>query len=135
MDWDEELINDTPELVEADTDKIMTLRARLGLAMEQFLVYATAGLAWSDTKYHVNDHVDDSDPDEYGYIDFDDIGLAAGLGAEYALGDRWSVKAEGLYLHFDQDEDASDLTHDSDSDDFGELEDGFMIRAGFNLHL
>jgi len=135
MDWDDTLINGSGELVETDTDKIATLRARLGLAIQQFLIYATAGLAWSDTDYYVNDHTTDPDPSENGRIDFDDVGLVAGLGAEYALGERWSLKAEGLYLNFDQDEDGSTLTHDSDSDDFGELEDGFIVRAGFNLHL
>jgi opacity protein-like surface antigen len=59
--------------------------------------------------------------------------LVVGGGAEFAFDENWSVRAEGLYYWFDEEEDTSDLTGDSDGDDFIRLNDIFVIRAGINF--
>ena len=64
-----------------------------------------------------------------------DIGLAVGGGAEFALNERWSIKADALYLIFDDKEKTENLNNDFEVGDFIELEDLFMIRLGVNFHL
>lgn len=134
VDWSDELINGTPELVSANTDWVGTLRGRAGYAMDNLLVFATAGLALTDTKYYVNDHVDNTDPSEFGTLKLNDLGFVVGGGAEYAVNQSWSIKAEALYFIFDDRKDAPTLTHDSEDDDFAKLNDAWMIRAGVNFH-
>ncbi|WP_055045642.1 outer membrane protein [Devosia sp. A16] len=98
-----------------------TLRARAGLAVDQALIYATAGAAFVDTSYY------------YGYVDdfasFDGIqvGLTAGVGAEYALSDNMSVKAEYLYIGLPTET----VLDDSDTPiDF--TSSAHVVRAGLN---
>ena len=65
-----------------------TVRGRAGAALNNVLVYGTAGLAYGElradsfnlTESHVN------------------VGWTAGLGVEVGLTPRWSAKAEWLYL-------------------------------------
>ncbi len=134
VDWSDELINSTPELVSAETDFLGTLRGRAGYAMDNLLVFATAGVALTDTNYYVNDHVDDTDPSEFGSLRLNDFGFVVGGGAEYAFDENWSIKAEGLYFIFNDRQDGSGLTHDSEDDDFAKLNDAWMVRAGVNFH-
>ena len=121
------------ERVSFDTDLLMTLRARAGLAVDNLLFYATAGAAWSDTTYELEDL--NSNPVQNGDIDVDDIGFVVGGGAEYAVNEDWSITAEALYYIFDDKQDTQDLTTDSEIGDFIELEDIFVIRVGVNFHL
>jgi len=134
VDMSDELINDTPELVSAETDWVGTLRGRAGYAMDNLLVFATAGLALTDTEYYANDHVDSTSSGEFGTLKLNDLGFVVGGGAEYAINQSWSIKAEALYFMFDDEKDAADLTHDSEDDDFVKLDDAWMIRAGVNFH-
>ena len=133
VDWSDDLNNDD-ELVRADTDFVGTLRGRAGFAMDNLLLFGTAGVAITDTNYYVNDHTDDTDPNEYGNLRLNDFGLVVGGGVEYAFDENWSIKAEGLYFIFDDKQDGSGLTHDSEDDDFAKLNDAWMIRAGVNFH-
>lgn len=135
VDWSDSLTNSgDEERVSAETDFIGTLRARAGYAMDNLLVFATAGAALSDTEYAARDHIGDTDPDENGSLDFNDIGLVVGGGVEYALNQSWSIKAEGLYFIFNDSKDGSTVTHDSASTDDVELDDAWMVRAGVNFH-
>jgi hypothetical protein len=43
------------------------------------------------------------------------------------------VRAEGLYYVFDEKEDTSDLTSDSDGGDFVKLKDMTVARIGLNF--
>jgi outer membrane immunogenic protein len=130
-DLNDDQHNGDGEKVSFDTNTIISLRARAGLAIENVLLYATAGGAWTDTNYEAEDDPDDTNTS--GDVDLDDIGLVVGGGAEFAFDENWSVRAEGLYYWFDEEEDTSDLTGDSDGDDFIRLNDIFVIRAGINF--
>lgn len=65
-----------------------TLRGRAGVAINNVLVFGTAGLAYgdlrADTAALTESHAS--------------IGFAAGAGVEVGLAPRWSAKAEWLYL-------------------------------------
>jgi outer membrane immunogenic protein len=137
VDWSDSLYNEPvgEETVFLDVNYLATLRARVGYAMDRTLIFGTAGAAFIDAEYSVQDHPGDTDPDESGSLDFNDVGVVVGGGAEYALNERWSIKAEGLYFWFNESQSGADLTHDSDNDrDFAELENAWMVRLGVNYH-
>ena len=74
-------------------DYIGRLRGRVGYAFDRFLVYGTAGYAWSQARFIQS-------PSSLG--DEEKIlrtrsGWTAGIGAEFALSPGWSTRVE--YLH------------------------------------
>jgi outer membrane immunogenic protein len=77
-----------------------TVRGRAGLALDNVLIYLTAGLAYGKTDHTVTDTLKPPPATPTGTHNFSDthVGFAAGFGTEYALDPRWSVKAEVLYV-------------------------------------
>lgn len=134
VDWSDSLTNDDDESVSVDTNYVATLRARAGYAWDKALVFGTVGAAFTDTEFFATDEVGSNNPDEFGSVDLDDIGLVVGGGVEYALNDRWSVKAEGLYFWFNDDQSIANLTDDTDEDDFIDFRNAWMLRVGVNYH-
>lgn len=113
-----------------------SLRLRGGIAWDKVLFYATGGGAYVDGEYEV---VDDINADEGGPFsgsrDVSQFGYVVGGGAEWAAWDNVSVRVEGLYYVFGDNEDTSDILGDpgpfeSDLGDFVELENIFVARAG-----
>lgn len=80
----------------ARIDWFGTVRGRLGLAHDRFLVYATGGFAWA----HVNSTIDFNvgAGNVRLYDDRLHTGWTAGGGIEYAFAPGWSAKAEYLYM-------------------------------------
>lgn len=132
-DWSDSLLNGDGEYVSIDTDYVATLRARAGYAMDKTLVFATLGAAITDTEYYVADNFGDADPDD-GSVDFDNLGVVFGGGVEYALNEKWSLKAEGLYFWFNDDQSTADLTDDSNTTDFADFRNAWVLRIGANYH-
>ena len=75
-----------------------TLRARTGLAVNDTLFYVTGGLAAARIKTTITEG-DDTNP-EVATFNKTRWGVALGGGAEFALGNNWSVNGEVLYLQF-----------------------------------
>jgi outer membrane immunogenic protein len=97
------------------------------------LVFATGGVAWSDMSYTATDDYTNPDPDEVGTVDFSDMGWAFGGGAEYAINEHFSVKADVLFITFNDEIDTSEIyDEETNPDDFVELENMFVARAGIN---
>jgi outer membrane immunogenic protein len=128
-DWDDDVSNIIDESASAELDWLATVRARLGFALDNFLIYGTVGAAWTDAEITVSDAPGDS-----GSVDFDDVALVAGGGLEWAWSERWSWKLEGLWFNFDDEEDTRDLTTDSDIGDFVELDDAWVVWTGLRYH-
>jgi len=86
----------------AQADWLATLRARLGVATEFGLIYATGGLAYSDLTYSVTDVLTAAPAggDTVVGATQPDWGWTIGAGAEFMLTGNWSVKAEYLYVNF-----------------------------------
>ena len=108
-------------------DWIATVRARAGLAVDNTLFFATAGVAAVSTDYFYGRN--DLMTGMYAESSGTEFGFTAGVGAEYALSDDLSVKAEYLYI-------APAST--TATTDFSELVDfsssAHIARVGVNLH-
>jgi len=75
-----------------------TVRARAGWAFDRTLLYVTGGLAYGNHRYSVNM------TDTPGFLaainsNTTRVGFAVGGGAEWALGQNWTVKAEYQYIN------------------------------------
>lgn len=78
--------------VDLEIDQIASARARLGMAMGQWLPFVTAGWGWAQAdRSTFNSFIGTSSDSNWH------DGWTVGLGAEYAIDDRWSVKAEYRY--------------------------------------
>jgi outer membrane immunogenic protein len=135
LDFEDEVAdNEGNDIIEVDLDFLASLRLRGGAALDRVLVYATGGVAYAGGEYTLIDDAGTGDENS-GDVDIDAFGGVVGGGLEWAVTDGLSLRAEGLYFFFDDEEDTSDVTNDSDPDDFLELEDVWMIRGGINLLL
>jgi len=83
------------------TDWMWTVRPRVGYVNDNWMVYATGGMAMSHIKYRAN-FADTRIPQNSVGLELDDTktGWTAGAGAAYAISPRWSVKGEYLYASF-----------------------------------
>jgi outer membrane immunogenic protein len=87
-----------------------TVRARLGWAFDHFLVYATGGLAYGGNNSRGGGALSYWLPGNYGSglgpdatffvgrSSTNDWGWTIGAGAEYAITNNWTIKAEYLYV-------------------------------------
>ena len=103
--------------VKARMDWLATLRARLGLAAGNAMVYATAGLALAELDHCANSDTPcsrdgDNDTRWNGVLP----GLAVGTGVEVALGHNLSFKGEYLYVQMDTKNIVYDVGQDDDLD-------------------
>ena len=85
-------------LQNSDLSAIGTVRARLGWAVDRTLIYATGGFAYANVHDHVNDSDDPGLWDKSGWLG----GWVAGGGIEYAMGARWSIKAEAMFYELEK---------------------------------
>lgn len=104
-----------------EVDWLGSLRGRAGLAFDQVLLYATAGIAGAGVTYTDTD----LDPDETASGTH--IGWTIGAGAEVAVADNISLKAE--YAFYSIFEETYDL---GDPDDVSF--DLHTIKVGVNFH-
>jgi outer membrane immunogenic protein len=80
--------------VAAKVDALATVRGRVGVAFDQFLLYGTGGLALADAKVSASAL-------GVGISDSRTLtGWTVGAGVEWMFMPRWSVKAEYLYRSF-----------------------------------
>jgi outer membrane immunogenic protein len=85
-------------LVTARTDFIPSLTARLGYAVDHWLIYGKGGVAWTNDKYSITG----------GFLgtayDAEGLGMrtgwTAGAGVEWAFTDNWSARLEYDYYDF-----------------------------------
>jgi outer membrane immunogenic protein len=98
-----------------------TVRGRAGFAIDNALIYATGGLAYGDFDYSVNG------PGVAINESYSDLGLTIGAGAEFAIDDMWSVKAEYLYTIFDKERLTDGRVSTASTPDF------HLVRVGLNM--
>ena len=84
--------------VDLEIDQLASVRARLGMAMGQWLPFVTAGWGWAH-----------ADRETFNSLYWHKFGqqLARWMdrrpGAEYAINDTWSVKAEYRYYNLSEE--------------------------------
>jgi len=84
--------------VDQEVDKLASVRGRLGVAVGNFLPFVTAGWGWAHGKRSAfGDFVDASESNWHD-------GWVVGGGAEYAIDENWSVKAEYRYYDLGKEE-------------------------------
>jgi len=84
------------------TNWLATVRGRIGVTFDRMLFYVTGGVAFTDLDYS-QIYSDGAAPPGAGSSSKKSTkaGWAVGGGGEWALADRWTVKAEYLYVQFD----------------------------------
>ncbi|HQZ13086.1 MAG TPA: porin family protein [Devosia sp.] len=103
---------------------LSTIRARAGLAVDNALIYATGGVALVDAHYQYGEA---GDPDNSVTFDGLQVGLAAGVGAEYALDENLSIKAEYLYVGL-----PSVRALDTDDNPYDFASGSHLLKVGLN---
>lgn len=88
----------TSTVLSGDLKYLATARARLGYAMGPVLLYGTGGFAASELKFR-RGYTNTAGASLAGDDTRRYLGFTYGAGAEYAMGPKWSVKAEYLKLN------------------------------------
>jgi outer membrane immunogenic protein len=102
-------------------DKLGTVRGRFGYVMNDFLFYATGGLAYAR----------EQDSIEATFAtDYYTIGWAAGGGLAYAIDNNWSVKTEYIYADLGKTHTVVDGVANDTSDKFNIIRVGFDYKFG-----
>ena len=113
-----------------ESNVYLTTRLRAGIAFGRVLLYGTGGAITVNYDATVNDsRATSQSPD--GALR---PGWTGGAGVEYALNDRWSLKAE--YLYFELEHGSVDI-HPGGSNDhafFDHQSDGHIVRVGVDYH-
>jgi outer membrane immunogenic protein len=80
----------------SNMDYFVTVRGRLGFAMDRALIYGTGGFAWAHNNATVN--IAAGPFSARLFDDKDHTGWTAGGGIEWAFTNNWSAKVEYLYM-------------------------------------
>lgn len=125
-------------------DYFGTARVRLGYAAGTYMPYVTGGLAWAKTSgdlavTYFDQESDAVDGTSHGDADETHLGWTIGGGVEAMLGDRWSAKAEYLYVNLGEEEyrfGGETYNGDPFDTDYYESDlDFHTIRLGLNYRL
>jgi len=127
--------------VRSSLDWLATLRARVGVASDNWLIYGTGGLALGRVTSGFDSYVNiPGIPYAFsfnGASSATNVGWTAGAGTEYALG-RFSVKLEYLYYDVGANRVTSPTADTFFATGAGLTVDqrtaGHIVRAGFNYH-
>ncbi|MET0430466.1 MAG: outer membrane beta-barrel protein [Microvirga sp.] len=104
-----------------------TVRARVGVAFDRALIYATGGFAYGDVASGSSTVYAPGTFYYGGSSDDTNTGWTLGGGVEYAFTDNLTAKVEGLYVNLDTKSNYTGLYADSNNAEFG------IIRAGLNF--
>lgn len=109
-----------PGYLSTELDWVGTTRARLGIAIDNFLVFGTAGLAYGSPQAHWTQAVSGAQWHSGGQ----QVVAVWGGGVEWMFNSNWSVRAEALVMDFNTLR-ARDVTPSSAAD--------FGGTSGYNM--
>jgi len=112
-----------------EVDLLASVRARLGIARDDLLLYVTAGVAIPEAEWELTGDSSGQKDD----VKFGEIGGVAGGGVEFAMTDSIRLRAEGLYYFFGEKEDIDDIP-DGDTGEEIEFEDVIVVRGGVSFY-
>ena len=84
-----------------ESDKLpwlATVRGRIGLTWQNFLLYATGGLAAGEHKFSQSIFTITAVRENFGSVSTTKFGWTAGAGIEASIAGNWTAKAEYLYI-------------------------------------
>jgi outer membrane immunogenic protein len=110
------------------TDTLASARLRVGGVMGNTLVYLTGGIGYA----HSSLTVSGSDVPSPAKVSLDSWGGVLGGGADWALTPNWNFRLESLTYFFDKKTGLTNLTDDSDRQDYIRQSVVSVIRAGVN---
>lgn len=113
---------------ELRTTTMASLRARVGVAADNKLLYLTGGLGYVGSKLNV---VEGGVPATQSINSW---GPVVGAGTEWRFGSNWSARIEGLTYLVDKRVNMPTLTVDSDANDFLRQRTVSVVRIGLNYH-
>ena len=131
IDASDSFVDGSGDLQQLSLDHYATLRGRLGVVAGNMLVYGTAGLAYGEIDLVVENGT--------AGLTLDDVGLAIGGGVEWALTDRFSVKAEYMRINLQAHTGSSGASAIGSLPD-GKLDDSLtfhghdVVRIGAVMH-
>lgn len=127
--------------VEQELENLGTIRGRLGYDFGKIMVYGTGGVAFAQTSANTSAYDIASDGSRTVHmssasVDENHIGWVAGIGAEWAFANNWSLKAEWLHIDLGEADyrfkGASTGGVPHTSDNFNSALEMDIIRAGLN---
>jgi opacity protein-like surface antigen len=110
--------------VDLEIDQLASIRARLGFASGQWLPFVTAGWGWAHADRDTFNSLFGTSSDSNWHD-----GWTVGAGAEYAINDAWSVKAE--YRYYDLGEENYGVAAPGGTNVDLELH---TVQVGVNIH-
>ena len=116
---------DYDERYENDLDWLASVRGRIGLPHDQFLFYATGGIAFAGVKNESSSN--DFSDEDFENTDSTLTGYTVGGGVEYAMTSNISLRLEGLYYDFGSE------TYQQEADPGDKMtidNQVFVVRAG-----
>jgi outer membrane immunogenic protein len=119
-----------PSVPSASLDWLASLRGRAGFAIDNVLLYGTAGVAWGGGELGIT-NLDGAGDDVTA--DISASGWTAGVGAELAVTDNMSIKAEYLYTSLSMDEVSFDDVPPADSLAVNSDFDFSTVKVGVNF--
>lgn len=119
--------------LEYDLNVLASLRLRAGVVLDSLLLHLTGGVSYVNADFDIIDNQGALDENS-GNVDYNAFGGVVGAGAALAMSDNWSIRVDGLYYLFNEEEDTSHVTDDSDPGDFLAIDNVFVIRGGIDFH-
>ncbi len=126
-DWSDRENTSSVDAQSAKVDTLGTVRLRLGYAIDDTLIFASGGLAFTDAEW-TNDRDGTEDT-----AHLNDLGGVVGGGLEHMITDNVSLRAEGFYYFFDDTDDISGFSEGSPGNHV-RLDDMYVVRAGVTFH-
>lgn len=121
-----------PDTFQAEIDVLASVRGRVGVVVDQFLLFATGGVAFVNGTYTA---FDDAPPTQQSR-EFTEVGGVVGGGIEFGGFDIMNIRIEALYYIFDaRDSNFNNFAGTGEVADFAKLNDAFVIRAGVSIPL
>jgi outer membrane immunogenic protein len=133
VDWDDSAHAladlDDPDHTRAslDHDFLATVRGRIGWAVDNVMFFVTGGVAFLDSDFKVRDIDNDYRSSDETYV-----GGVVGAGLEWGFAENFSVKVEGLYAFFDENESIKDRSEGGGNEGSLNIDNAVIARVGFN---
>jgi len=114
---------------QAKIDWLASFRGRMGLAVDDTLVYVTGGVALGHLKSGIN-FAGPSAAYTYGQLNKTQVGWVMGGGVEHKINRNWSFKGEALY--YDLGRSQANATHDTGTYVTTFHHEVLLVRLGLN---